>query len=237
MPFKQFLSIVLPVYNESGNIHQQIEELKKKLKYDHEILVVYDFDEDTTVPVVKKLQKKLKTLRLIKNIFGRGVINAVKTGFKESKGDVIVVMPADLADNPDTINKMYEKISQGYDIVGSTRFSKGGKKIGGEFIKTNLSRIAGKLTPLLLGIPITDISNGFKMYRKKVINEIQITSDGGWEFTLELVIKARLMGFKIGEVASVWRNRNSGKSKFKLLRWLPKYIRWYSWGILKRIII
>ena len=75
------------------------------------------------------------------------------------------------------------------------------------------------------------------MYRKKVINEIQITSDGGWEFTLELVIKARLMGFKIGEVASVWRNRNSGKSKFKLLRWLPKYIRWYSWGILKRIII
>ena len=190
MSSNQFLSIVLPVYNEGGNISKQIEELERKLKYDHELLVVYDFDEDTTVPVVKKLQKRYKSVKLIKNTFGRGVINAVKTGFKKSNGYATVVMPADLADDPNTINKMFAKIISGYDIVCATRYSKGGKKMGGGFLKTTLSRLAGLMSPILLGIPTTDIANGFKIYRKDVLRSIKIESTGGWEYSCELIIKA-----------------------------------------------
>lgn len=237
MSFNQFLSIVIPVYNEGGNIGKQIEEIEKELKYNHEILVIYDFDEDSTVPFVKKLQKKYKTLQLIKNVFGWGVINAVKTGFNESRGNAIIVMPADLADDPNTINKMYAMLISGYDIVCATRYTKGGKKIGGGFLKTVLSRIAGLMTPLFLGIPTTDIANGFKMYRRKVIKDINIESTGGWEYSTELVIKAHYMGFRIGEVPTVWKDRTSGKSKFKLLKWLPKYVRWYLYGILVRLNI
>lgn len=231
------LSVILPVFNEGENIKDQIEVLEKTIPFDHELLVIYDFDQDNTVPVVKKLLVKFKSVRLVKNIFGRGIINAVITGFKKSRGEYVVVMPADLADNPQTIVKMYKKIQQGWDIVCTTRYGKGGAKIGGPRIKTFLSKIAGLSTPLLLGIPTTDIANGFKMYRRKVIEKINIESDGGWEFAMEMVIKAKKLGFKISEVPTVWLDRTQGTSKFKLLKWLPKYIHWYLVGIANRLNI
>lgn len=229
------ISVVLPVFNEGKNIAKQVEAIEKKLDFDHEVLIVYDFDEDDTVPVARNLIKKYKNVRLVKNIFGRGIINAVKTGFKKSVGDCIVVMPADLADNPVTINKMYKKIKEGFDVVCATRYGRGGAKVGGPIIKSLLSRLAGLATPLLLGIPTTDIANGFKMYRREVIGAIKIESTGGWEFATEVIIKAHHAGFKIGEVPTVWRDRLSGKSKFKMAKWLPKYLRWYLWGIYKRL--
>lgn len=231
------LSIILPVYNEGKNIAQQIEELEGAIEVNHEIIIVYDFDGDDTVGPARRLQKKYKSLILVKNIFGRGLINAVKTGFAKSKGKAVVVMPADLADNPKTINLMYGKINRGYDIVCATRYARGGRKIGGGILKTTLSRAAGLLTPLLLGIPTTDIANGFKMYKRQVLEKIKIESTGGWEFSMEVVIKAHNMNFKVCDVPTVWHDRVSGKSKFKLLKWLPKYLRWYFWGILKRLNI
>lgn len=228
------ISIILPVFNEGKNIVRQLEDIESSVDVNHEVLVVYDFDEDDTVPPVKELQKKYRNIYLVKNIFGRGVINAVKTGIKKAKGDCLVVMPADLADDPRMINKMYQKLKTGYDIICATRYTKGGKKIGGEVIKTFLSRLAGLATPLLLGIPTTDIANGFKMYRREVIEKIKLESSGGWEFTMEILIKANNLGFKISEVPTVWRDRTQGKSKFKLLKWLPKYVRWYLWGIKQR---
>ena len=234
MSKKVNISIILPVYNEGENITRQILVLEKKIEGLFEILVIYDFNEDNTIPYVKKLQQKYKQLHLLKNNFGRGVIPAVRTGIDESLGDAIVIMPADLADDPNTVNKMYDKILQGFDIVSATRYAKGGEKIGGGVIKTVLSRFAGLSTPIILGIPITDISNGFKMYRRKVLDEIKIESTGGWEYSCELVIKAHKLGFKIGEIPTVWKDRTSGKSKFKLLKWLPKYLRWYLYGVFLR---
>lgn len=231
------ISIILPVFNEGENIAKQIEDLEKRIKPSHEILIVYDFDEDNTVPVVRSLTNKYKNVLLIKNIYGRGLINAVKTGFIKSKGQAVVVMPADLADDPNTILKMHKKIQEGFDIVGATRYSKGGKKVGGEYIKTLLSRTAGILTPLFLGIPVTDISNGFKMYKAPLLKKIKIESNGGWEFSMEIVIKAHRLDYRITEVPTVWKNRVGGVSKFKLLKWLPKYLKWYALGFLWRLNI
>ncbi len=234
---KGLVSIILPVYNEGENITQQITEIEKIVKIKHEVIIVYDFYEDNTVDPVRKLQKRYKSLILVKNIFGPGLINAVKTGFAKAKGGVMVVMPADLADNPNTVNLMYRKINKGFDIVCATRYAKGGRKVGGGILKTTLSRFAGLLTPLLLGIPTTDIANGFKMYRRQVLEKIKIESTGGWEFSMEIVIKAKTLGFTVCDVPTVWSNRTLGKSKFKLLKWLPKYLYWYFWGIGRRLNI
>lgn len=229
------ISIIVPVYNEGLNITLFIQALEKKVKIKHEIIIVYDFDQDDTVPVVKELQYKFSNIRLIKNNLGKGLINACRVGFIEAKGNFIVVMPGDLADDPKAINNMYKLAKGGYDIVCGTRYSKGGKQLGGSLVKTILSRIAGLATPMLLGIPTSDLTNGFKMYRKSLLNKINIESQGGWEFAMEILIKAHSMGFKITETPSTWQERSFGKSKFKLLKWLPRYIYWYSWGVAQRL--
>lgn len=236
MNLKLPLSVIVPVYNEGSNITLFLQALERAVKIKHEIIIVYDFDQDDTVPVVKKLQHKFSNIRLIKNNLGRGLINACKIGFIKAKGNFIVVMPGDLADDPKTINNMYKLAKQGYDIVCGTRYSKGGKQLGGGLVKTILSRIAGLATPILLGIPTSDLTNGFKMYNNSVLDRIDIESEGGWEFAMEILIKAHFMGFKITETPSVWKERSSGKSKFKLLKWLPRYIYWYGWGITQRLI-
>lgn len=232
---KEGISIILPVYNEGENIVEQIEQIRDLVEIVHEVLIVYDFPKDTTVEPAKNLVKRFSNIRLIRNKYGRGVINAVKSGFNEAIYDICVVMPADLADNPETINQMYLRIKEGFDIVCATRYSKGGKKIGGGFLKTVLSRIAGLMSSLLLGVPTTDLTNGFKAYRKKVFNSIKIESKSGWEFSMELLIKANLNGAKIAEVPTVWSERKHGVSKFKLFKWLPVYIYWYLWGVAKRL--
>jgi len=79
------LSIVMPVYNEGKIIGQTIRQVESQVKIPHELLIIYDMDEDTTVPVVEKLQKKYPSVRLVKNIFGKGALNALKTGLKLAK--------------------------------------------------------------------------------------------------------------------------------------------------------
>ena len=231
---KIFVSIIVPVYNEGANITKFLYDIESVVYVRHEVLIIYDFDKDDTVPVVKKLKKIFKSIQMIKNIFEPGLINACKTGFEKAKGNFMVVMPGDLADEPKTINKMYELAKKGSDIVCATRYSKGGKQLGGNLVKSFLSKFAGLTTPVLLGIHISDLTNGFKMYNRIILKKVNIESQGGWEFSMEILIKAHFLGFKITETPSVWRARSSGKSKFKLLSWLPKYIYWYFWGISKR---
>lgn len=229
------ISIVVPVYNEGANISAFLYSLESSVKIKHEIIVVYDFSEDDTVPVVKKIRQKFSNVRLIKNNLGPGLVNACRTGFKKALGDFIVVMPGDLADDPKTINKMYQLAQKGFDIVCATRYSKGGKQLGGGLVKSILSKVAGLSTPILLGISTSDLTNGYKMYKKTLVKKIKIESKGGWEFAMEILVKAHFLGFKITETPSIWKQRISGQSKFKLFQWLPRYIYWYFWGITQRL--
>ncbi len=231
----QFLTIIAPVKDEQENIEWTVDRIEKTVTPNHEILIVYDSDKDKTLPVAKKIKKKNKRLRLIKNTKGYGVLNAIKTGINKSRGEIIVIIAVDRTDEPRTINKMYNKILMGYDVVSPTRYSMGGKVIGKNTIKSILSRLAGITTPFLLGIPTSDLTYSFKMFRKSVLNKIKIESMGGFEFAEELIIKSHFAGFKIIEVPTVWIDRKYGKSKFKLASWLPRYIYWYFWGISMRI--
>ena len=231
---KIYVSVIVPVYNEGVNITKFLYDIESTVYVEHEVLIIYDFNNDDTVPVVKRLQKQFRNTKLIKNIFGPGLINACKTGFKKAKCNFLVVIPGDLADEPKTINKMYKIAKKGYDIICASRYSKGGKQFGGGLVKSFLSKFAGLSTPILLGIPTSDLTNGFKMYNRKIFKKIKIESKGGWEFATELVIKAHFLGFKITETPSIWIERTSGKSKFKLLKWLPKYTYWYLWACSQR---
>ena len=229
------LSIIVPTYNERENIANTLNEIEAKIETPHHIFIIYDFDEDNTLLVVREyLNKKSGVgLSIVKNKYGNGVLNAIKTGFEGIDDGAIVVVMADLCDDLSKVDEMFRKVNEGYDIVCGSRYMKGGKQIGGPWFKKLLSRMAGVSLHYLIGIPTHDITNSFKMYTKKVINDIVIESDGGFELGMEIVLKAFIKGYKITEVPSVWCGRSAGKSRFRLGKWLPKYLRWYWYGIKK----
>ncbi len=232
----RMITIICPVYNEKENIKKLLDEIELKIKTEKEILIIYDFEEDNTLPVISQIKSNYSfKITTVKNIYGKGVLNAIKTGLKLAKSDTLLVIMADLSDDLSVVDKMYELIKDGYDIVCGSRYMKGGKQIGGPFIKKLLSKLAGLSLHILTGIPTHDITNSFKMYSKKVVDEIEIESTGGFEIGMEITIKAYVMGKKITEIPSIWKERVYGKSRFKIIRWLPKYLKWYFYALKKSL--
>jgi hypothetical protein len=222
------LTIVCPVYHEQDNIERTLDEVRAKIKTPHTTLIVYDKDDDPTVPVVERLLPKHPDVKLLKNDLGRGVLNAIRKGFMQvpEDGACLVVM-ADLSDDLAKVDSMYALLEQGYDLVCGSRYMRGGKQLGGPPFKSFLSRLAGVTLHALAGLPTRDATNAFRMYRGKVLHAIPIESKGGFELSLEITVKAWRQGFRIGEVPSIWRDRTAGESRFKLWAWLPSYLKWY----------
>lgn len=223
------LTIVIPVYNEAGNIKRAIDNIEKQVTSSHVIFIVYDMNEDTTVPVVEKIIRDYKNdICLVKNKYGRGVLNAIKTGLERAETEFVIVTMADLSDPPEVMNTMLLQAKKDKaDIVCASRYMRGGKQYGGPFLKSLFSRMAGLSLHWLTRIPTHDISNSFKMYRKSMLDAISIESKGGFEIGMEITIKAYIAGYKITEVPSTWYDRTDGKSNFKLWTWLPYYLHWY----------
>lgn len=228
------LSIIIPVSNEGENIRHTLSEMENKIRTPYNVFVVYDSPEDDTIPVLKEIMRSRTNITLIKNKYGGGVLNAIKTGFEAIETDVLLVVMADLSDDLTKVDEMFGKIDEGYDIVCGSRYSKGGLHIGGPRLKKLLSRAAGISLHYLIGIPTRDVTNSFKMYKQKVMNHLSIESNGGFEVGMEIVIKAFFEGYKIAEVPSIWRDRVAGESKFRLSKWLPKYLYWYQFALKKR---
>ncbi len=231
------LSVVIPVYNEGENIAAVLTGLMAAVRARPlEILVIYDFDADTTLPVVRRLQPEIPQVRLVKNTLGPGVLNAVKTGLRSSTGPYVIVMMADGADDPSSIHGMLVEAVNGADVVAGSRYMRGGRQIGGPLIKRLLSRAGGLSLHWLGGIGTRDPTNNFKLYSRRLLERVTIESTAGFELALELTVKAHRMGMRIAEVPTTWRDRTKGQSRFRLRKWLPHYLRWYWYGLATRFL-
>ncbi|MBO7721713.1 MAG: glycosyltransferase [Kiritimatiellae bacterium] len=226
------VSIVVPVYNEGDNIRTTLAELDAKVAVEAETSLVYDRDDDTTLAPARELEGKTRLpFTLLKNKYGRGALNAIKTGLEEAPGELVVVTMADLCDPPGVINDMVAAADRdNADIVCASRYMKGGRQYGGPKFKGLLSRTAGLLLCWFARLPTHDPTNSFKLYRKSFLKTVTIESTGGFELGIELVVKARAAGRKIVEVPTTWRDRVAGKSNFKLWKWLPNYLRWFFYA-------
>lgn len=221
------LSVVCPVYNEAENIKFMVDELEAKVSVPMELLVVFDHDDDNTIPVVLSAQYPFK-IRLLKNKFGVGVLPAIRTGFAESQGEAVLVVMADLSDDFSVVNEMYRLITdEGFDIVCGSRYMHGGRQVGGSLIKKFFSKSIGLSLHYLVGLPTHDITNSFKMYKSQFLKGIAIESEGGFEIGMELVAKAFINGGKIAELPAKWKDRTAGKSRFHMRKWASGYFRWY----------
>lgn len=221
------LSVIVPVYNEKDNFEGLYREVKDKIKQDKQLIVVYDFDEDTTLPVARKIAKQDSSVRLVKNTIGRGPLNAIKAGFDAVASGPCLVVMADLSDDLSIVDAMYNEYLQGAQVVCGSRYMKGGQQLGGPLLKRTLSRMAGTSLYYIRGVPTHDVTNNFKLYDKTLLDRITIESTGGFELAMEITVKAFRLGVRIAELPTTWRDREAGESNFKLWKWLPSYLRWY----------
>jgi len=229
-------SVVVPVFNEDEMIVEFCAKAVKELPPNYELLVCYDLDEDTTLPALAKIPEPMKPpiIRLIKNDLGRGVRYAIDQGMRAANAPVVVVMMADVSDDFAKVDEMVTRAENGAAVVCASRYMKGGRQIGGPFVKGMLSRIAGVTLHWFTGVPTHDPTNSFKAYRKGFLANTPIESTAGFSLGMELTVKAHFKGLRVEEVPATWLDRAAGKSRFKLMKWLPTYLEWYFWALRKR---
>lgn len=226
------VDFVMPVYNEGPNIGRALEEIYAHVAISKRVLIVYDFDEDDTLPAVRELSARYPGVELVKNTSGRGVLNAVRAGIAATAAEVVIVTMADLSDDLAVVPRMVALIrDEGFDVVCASRYMRGGRQVGGPPLKGFLSRIAGLSLYWIAGLPTHDATNAFRAYRRGVLLEAPIESVGGFEYSLEITAKAHSRGRRVAEVPSTWRDRSAGESRFRLRAWLPQYLRWYGWTL------
>ena len=222
------LSIVMPVFKEGERIEPVVRGIVAAIPTTpHELLVVYDFDEDPTRPVAERLAAELPSVRGLRNDLGRGVLNAMKAGIAASTGRYVLITMADGSDEPHILEPMLALARDGADVVAASRYMRGGRQIGGPLLKRLMSRTAGVTLHWVGGVATHDPTNNFKLYSRRLLDATPIESEAGFELALELTVKATLTGRRVAEVPTTWRDRTAGESNFKLRKWLPHYLRWY----------
>ena len=238
MTSSTILALIIPVFNEQENIPVLIKKINSHIKIPIKIYFVYDSDVDQTIPAIKKeLINCNFQIILKKNNYGNVALNAIKTGFETFSEEACVVVMADGSDDLSSINGMYGLFCQGFHIVCASRYMRNGKQIGGGIIKKNLSKIAGKSLYYFSTLPTHDATNSFKLYSKKIIDEVKFESKGGFEIGIEILCKAHLLNYAISEIPTIWKDRYDGTSKFQLINWLPFYLKWYLKIITRKSII
>lgn len=219
-------SVVLPTYNESGNIIGLIEEIKKELtakRISHEVVVVDDDSPDKTGLLVQKYFAKIPDVRVIVRKNNRGLASAIRRGIEQSVGDIIVVMDTDFNHEPKLIPRLVEKCSK-YDMVVGSRFIKG----GGMTNKTRetLSWLFNILIRMILGSPLHDNLSGFFAIKAKELGKINFDQVfwGYGDYFIRLIYFIKKQDNTFFEVPSYYREREYGSSKSQFLQMFKDYL-------------
>jgi glycosyltransferase involved in cell wall biosynthesis len=225
------IDIVIPVYNEGPNILGTLGALARDVKTPTRVLICYDLDEDDTLPAVRNNPDVHAGLDVIfiRNP-GRGAHGAVMAGFAASTAPIVVAYPADDDFNAGIIDRMAALVREGCDVVCASRFLPGGTMQGAPWLKATLVRTAAFTLNHFAALPTKDPTSGFRMFSRRVIEQIEIESDQGFCYSIEMLVKAHRLGWRIGEVPAVWYERERGTSRFRVMKWLPAYLRWFRYA-------
>ncbi|NHZ85455.1 MAG: glycosyltransferase [Planctomycetia bacterium] len=208
--------IVTPTYNEGKNIESLITALNK-LDPSYHILVVDDNSPDGTARIVKRLKKKYKNLYLAERPKKRGLGTAYCFGFKwalQRDYKVIVQMDADLSHNPDDVPIMIDLLNDNDLVIGS-RYCDGISVVRWPLRRLFLSYGANFYSRIITGVKIKDLTGGFKVWRRKVLENIDLDNirSQGYAFQIEMNFHAKRMGYRIHEHPIIFIDRTIGESK------------------------
>ena len=215
------VAVVVPTFNEAQNIEVLAKTVRKNISKDDIIIIVDDNSPDGTGRIADKIAQKIKNVRVIhrKDKSGRG--SAVFDGFKLAKKfspDFYLEMDADFSHKPEDISRLLAKINEGYDIVIGSRYLPKSKIENWPLTRKLFSRAANLFAKLVLGVPISDYTNGFRIYSRKsadfLLGEKLVTK--GYILLSETAYKLKNNGFTFGEIPIVFVNRERGQSNTNL---------------------
>ena len=209
------VSIVVPIFNEEENVPilcEQLNAVLSTIKRSYEIVLIDDGSSDASWTRMVECSKKYKHFRLIKFRRNFGQTAAMSAGFRESKGDIIVTLDADLQNNPSDIPKIIERMEQGFDVVSGWR-----KDRKDPFINRRLpSIIANSIISKITGVPLHDYGCTLKGYRREIVSNLQLYG----EMHRFIPALASWVGGSIDEIPVDHHPRRFGKSKYGISRTL-----------------
>jgi dolichol-phosphate mannosyltransferase len=227
---KPRVSVVIPAYNEGDAIEDVLSRLGEAIQSPCEIVVVVDAPDDSTVPYVEKFARRDPRVRLLLNDLGAGPARAIRCGIEQAVAPVTVVTMADGCDDPQQIDQLVRLVERGVVIAAASRYSRGGQQVGGPALKSMMSRLAGLSLWALARVGTRDATNSFKAYNTDFVRRVGVASDAGFEIGIELVAKARRARLPVAELPTIWLERHRGVSNFKVMSWLPHYLRWWRFA-------
>ena len=211
--------VIIPTYNEKENIENIIRAVFS-LDGDYHILVIEDGSPDGTAAIVKKLQEEFpQRLFMIERTGKLGLGTAYLTGFKwsiEREYDFIFEMDADFSHNPQDLPRLYEACANGgADLAIGSRYCNGISVINWPIGRVIMSYYASVYVRTILGMKVFDTTAGFKCYRRKVLETIDLDKIKmkGYGFQIEMKYTTFRLGFYITEVPIIFVDRKEGTSK------------------------
>ena len=203
------LSVVVPTYNEAGSLPKLAERLHAALVgVDWELVVVDDGSPDGTADVAAALAPRIP-VRVVRRAGKAGLASAVVAGFEAARGDVLLVMDADLSHPPEVVPALLDAIEHGADLAVGSRYVKGGGVMDWPLKRRAVSRVACLMGNLL--VPVRDATSGFFALRRSVVDGVKLNPIG-FKIGFEVIARGRYK--KVVEVPYTFRDRELGASKF-----------------------
>ena len=221
------VSIVVPVYNEGGRITAFLDRLFEAVTLPCEVLAVYDRPTDTTVAPLAASREREPRLRPVLNTYGPGPAAALRFGIDNAESGVVVVTMADGSDDSLQIDQLALLVEGGAAVAAASRYMRGGRQVGGPWLKGTMSSLAGRSLHLVGRVGTHDATNSFKAYSRDFVRRVGVESDAGFTLGIEMVAKAKQRGLRVAEVPTTWRDRTDGESHFSISKWLGRYVHWY----------
>lgn len=218
MPEPADTIILIPTYNEAGNIPLILDQIFA-VSPDFSVLVLDDNSPDGTADIVEAKRAHYPNLRVLKRLTDRGFGKSYLDGFRrvlaEHAKEVIVTMDADFSHEPKEIPALLRLLTSGADVATGSRHAKGGRFPGIPLWRRVLSRFANSYVRLVLGFPIADCTSGFIAMKASALAAIhpETLRSEGYGFLFEMKYRFYRQGYAIREHPVAWPNRHKGVSK------------------------
>lgn len=209
--------LLLPTYNEKANLEKMVKEIFSFLP-GTDILVIDDSSPDGTGEVAEELSKKIKQLQVLHRAKKLGLGSAYLEGFRYALSkdyQAVIQMDADCSHSPSALPGLIKELDSCDCVIGS-RYVQGGGIKGWSWHRLLLSQCANFYCRTILGVPIQDLTGGFRALKRKVLESLELNQilSEGYAFQIELNWRIFKYGFRIQEIPIIFSERAGGKSKF-----------------------